>query len=76
MERKILNIHLNEFNEDSNISEILTELFDSNYKLLSSKKSAIEELETQMNSDIRVFYLQLDSFEGSNYIQLYEVLWD
>jgi hypothetical protein len=78
---KILNIHLREFtkNELSSIGDLhimLSEDFGNAYELCSSKRLAETTLRNQSNSDVRVFYWDENEFNGSEYIHLYETLYD
>jgi hypothetical protein len=78
---KILNIHLKEFTKDElpsigDLHIILSEDFGNDYELCSSKRLAENVLENQSNSDVRVFYWYENEFNGDEYIQLYETLYD
>jgi hypothetical protein len=73
---KILNIHINEFESDFNLMELLNENFTPYFKLHHSLNSAKKELLRQENSDVRVFWWKMTPYNGVDYIQLYEVLID
>jgi hypothetical protein len=78
---KILNIHLKEFTKDElpsigDLYIMLSEDFGNDYELCSSKRLAESVLRNQSNSDVRVFYWDMNEFNGNEYIQLYETLYD
>lgn len=73
---KVLNIHINEFQSDSNLIGVLNENFAPYFKLHRSLSSAKKELLRQENSDVRVFWWKMTPYNGVDYIQLYEVLID
>ena len=78
---KVLNIHLREFTKDElpsigDLHIMLSEDFSDDYELCSSKRLAESVLNNQSNSDVRVFYWKGNEFNGNEYIQLYETLYD
>ena len=78
---KILNIHLREFTIDEltsigDLHIMLSEDFGNDYELFASKRLAESALKNQSNSDVRVFFWEGNEFNGNEYIQLYETLYD
>jgi hypothetical protein len=78
---KVLNIHLREFTKDElptigDLHVMLSEDFGNDYELCSSKRLAERTLKNQSNSDVRVFFWSENEFNGSEYIHLYETLYD
>lgn len=73
---KVLNIHIDEFNTDTDLSLIINNSIGDGFILCNSFESAIKELKIQKNSDIRIFYSTLNSLIDMPYVQLYEVLYD
>jgi hypothetical protein len=73
---KILNVHIDEYTTNIDLMDMLKEYFDDNFRLVNSKSKAINELKSQTNSDIRVFYSIESSINESDYVHLYEVLFD
>jgi hypothetical protein len=73
---KIIQIHLNEFIDDSMIYELFQNEMDIQWKLFRTKRTAVKHLETQSNSDIRIFWIDKTVFKGNVYYQLYETTYD
>ena len=73
---KILNVHIDEYTTNIDLMDMLKEYFDDNFKLVGSKYKAINELKSQSNSDIRIFYSVKSSLNDVEYNHLYEVLFD
>jgi hypothetical protein len=78
---EILNIHLREFNKDEmptigDLHIMLSENFGNDYELCPSRRLAESTLKNRFNSDVRIFHWKCAEFNGTQYIQLYETIYD